>query len=127
MPLPWAGNEPPFGFSPAGAQHEPWLPQPKEWRDLTVAAEQASQDSMLCLYTEGLRIRRSLEAFRTGDLTWQEAPDGVLSFRRGTAVRCIANLSPAAVDLPPGAELLLASGPLAGGQLPTDTTAWLRG
>ena len=39
VPLPWSGTEPPFGFSPAGAAAEPWLPQPKEWRDLTVAAE----------------------------------------------------------------------------------------
>ncbi|HEY6786119.1 MAG TPA: glycoside hydrolase family 13 protein, partial [Trebonia sp.] len=54
VPLPWSGTEPPFGFSPAGAAHEPWLPQPKEWRDITVAAEQASPDSMLCLYTEAL-------------------------------------------------------------------------
>ena len=132
VPLPWAGNEPPFGFSPADAQHEPWLPQPKEWRDLTVAAERASEDSILCLYTAALHIRRSLETFRTDELTWQEAPAGVLSFGRGTgadgtAVRCIANLSPAAIDLPPGAELLLASGPLTDGQLPPDTTAWLRG
>jgi alpha-glucosidase len=130
VPLPWSGTEPPFGFSPAGAAHEPWLPQPKEWRDITAAAEQASQDSMLCLYTEALRIRRSLEAFRTGELTWREAPDGVLSFHRGTGVgdtgvHCIANLSSAPVDLPPGATVLLASGPLADGQLPPDTTAWL--
>jgi alpha-glucosidase len=130
VPLPWSGNEPPFGFSPAGAAHEPWLPQPKEWRDLTVANEQASQDSVLCLYTEALRLRRSLEAFRTGGLSWREAPDGVLSFARvtaveGTGVRCIANLSPVPVDLPPGATVLLASGPLADGQLPPDTTAWL--
>ena len=42
VPLPWSGQEPPFGFSPAGAASEPWLPQPKEWRDLTVEAETAS-------------------------------------------------------------------------------------
>ncbi|MCW2930355.1 MAG: alpha amylase catalytic region, partial [Actinomycetia bacterium] len=130
VPLPWSGTEPPFGFSPAGATHEPWLPQPKEWRDITVAAEQASQDSMLCLYTEALRLRRSLAAFRTGELSWREAPDGVLSFTRvtgveGTGVRCIANLSPVPVELPPGATVLLASGPLADGQLPPDTTAWV--
>ena len=28
VPLPWAGTSPPFGFSPAGATGEPWLPQP---------------------------------------------------------------------------------------------------
>jgi len=30
VPLPWSGNEPPFGFSPAGTCEVPWLPQPKE-------------------------------------------------------------------------------------------------
>jgi len=29
VPLPWAGAEPPFGFSPAGAGAEPWLPSPR--------------------------------------------------------------------------------------------------
>jgi alpha-glucosidase len=125
VPLPWSGNEPPFGFSPDAALHEPWLPQPKEWRELTVAAEGATGDSMLCLYTEALRIRRSLAAFRTGELTWRAAPDGVLSFDRGLAFQCIVNLSPVPVGLPPGVEVLLASAPLVEGQLPSDTTAWL--
>ena len=48
VPLPWSGTEPPFGFTPPGASAAPWLRQPKEWRDLTVAAESASADSMLC-------------------------------------------------------------------------------
>jgi alpha-glucosidase len=131
VPLPWSGTEPPFGFSPADARHEPWLPQPKEWRDLTVAAEQANEGSMLRLYTEALRIRRSLPAFGTDELTWRDAPDGVLAFDRGALVDasavvcCFANLSPTPVDLPPGATVLLASAPPANGQLPPDTTAWL--
>jgi hypothetical protein len=41
-------------------------------------------------------------------------------------VRCIANLSGAPVTLPPAATVLLASGPLDGGVLPPDTTAWVR-
>jgi len=28
VPLPWSGAASPFGFSPAGAGEEPWLPQP---------------------------------------------------------------------------------------------------
>ena len=131
VPLPWSGTEPPFGFSPTGASREPWLPQPKEWRDLTVTAEQASEGSMLRLYQAALRLRRSRAAFRDGELSWQEAPAGVLSFTRGDgtgesgAVRCVANLSDAAVGLPADATVLLASGPLADGLLPPDTAAWL--
>jgi alpha-glucosidase len=138
VPLPWSGTEPPFGFSPAGAAREPWLPQPKEWRDLTVLAETANPDSMLCLYREALRVRRSSPAFGGDSLTWQASADGVLAFDRGVvgpgadsgsgagAVRCVANLSAAAVALPADASVLVASGPLEGGLLPPDTSVWLR-
>jgi alpha-glucosidase len=42
-----------------------------------------------------------------------------------SGVACVANLSAGPVELP-GGEVLLASGPLAGGLLPPDTSAWLR-
>jgi alpha-glucosidase len=133
VPLPWSGTEPPFGFSPPGAVREPWLPQPKEWRDLTVEAESASDDSMLRLYRDALRIRRVSAALGDGPMTWLPAADGVLAFDRvPTApgapggVRGVANLSAGPVELPPHDAVLLTSGPLTdGGQLPPDTTAWL--
>ena len=131
VPLPWSGTEPPFGFSPAGAAADPWLPQPKEWRDLTVSAEAGNTDSVLALYREALRIRRSSPELGDGPMTWQPAADSVLAFDRdpageATGFRCIANLSPEPVVLPANAEILLASGPLDTGLLPPDTTAWLR-
>jgi alpha-glucosidase len=127
VPLPWAGTESPFGFSPAGATSEPWLPQPKQWRDLTVEAESASGGSMLRLYTDALRLRRAEPALGDGPMTWLPSADGVLAFDRGAGVSCVANLSGGPVALPPHAEVLLASGPIDGGQLPPDTTVWLRG
>ena len=134
VPLPWSGTEPPFGFSPTGAAHEPWLPQPKEWRDLTVEAETANAGSMLRLYQDALRIRRSAPALGDGPMSWLPAAPTVLAFDRmpatavaGTsAVRCVANLSPTPITLPPHATMLLTSGPLTDGLLPPDTTAWLR-
>jgi alpha-glucosidase len=136
VPLPWSGTEPPFGFSPAGSPGEPWLPQPKEWRDYTVAVQSGTGDSMLALYREGLRTRSHEGAFRMGSaLDWVKAEGGVIAFDRGAdqagadhgrPVRCVANLSGQSVGLPPHAEILLASGPLADGKLPPDTTAWLR-
>ena len=130
VPLPWSGTEPSFGFSPAGSSADPWLPQPKEWRDLTVAAESAHSGTMLRLYREALRIRRAEPAFADSPLTWRSSTEGVLAFDRageaGVTVRCMANLSEAAVELPPGAEVLLASGAVDGGLLPCDTTVWLR-
>jgi alpha-glucosidase len=137
VPLPWAGTEPPFGFSPLGAAAAPWLPQPKEWRDLTVAAETANPESMLQLYREALRIRGSSSALGGAAMSWQPSPDGVLAFDRDdvpdadageprVSVRCVANLSASPVALPPDASVLLVSGPLDDGLLPPDTTAWLR-
>jgi alpha-glucosidase len=125
VPLPWSGTEPPFGFSPGGATGKPWLPQPKGWRELTVAGETEDDESMLRLYQQALRIRRSDPAFGGTPLTWRDAPDEVLAFDRD-GVRCVANLSAGQVALPPHAPLLLASGPLDGGLLPPDTTVWLR-
>ena len=126
VPLPWAGLEPPFGFSPPAPAASPWLPQPKEWRDLTVEAETGDPDSMLELYRTALRIRSAEPGLGDGPMTWRAAPDGVLAFDRGPDLRCVANLSAGPVDLPGHAAVLLASGPLADGQLPADTAVWLR-
>jgi alpha-glucosidase len=133
VPLPWAGAEPPFGFcmagfSGAGAGAEPWLPQPKEWRDLTVEAETGKPGSMLELYRAALALRRAEPGLRDGlgeSMTWLPAGDGVLAFDRGS-VRCVVNISPAATRLPGHAGLLLASGPLDGELLPPDSAVWLR-
>ena len=48
VPLPWSGDEPPFGFSTAA----PWLPQPAEWKDRTVQAQTGDPSAML-EYTRG--------------------------------------------------------------------------
>ncbi len=37
VPIPWSGEEPPFGFGPGSGQ--PWLPQPAGWAKLSVAAQ----------------------------------------------------------------------------------------
>jgi alpha-glucosidase len=126
VPLPWAGLEPPFGFSPTAGAAEPWLPQPKEWRELTVEAETGTAGSMLELYRTALAIRRSQPALGDGPMTWLASPPGVLAFDRGTSVRCVVNLSDKPARLPEHAGLLLASGPLDGELLPTDCAVWLR-
>jgi alpha-glucosidase len=126
VPLPWTGAEPPFGFSPPGIAAQPWLPQPKEWRDLTVQAQAGDAASMLELYRSALRIRRAEPALGDGQMTWVPSARRVLAFGRGDGVLCVANLSAAPVELPGHVAVLLASGPLAGGLLPADTAVWLR-
>jgi len=83
VPLPWAGAEPPFGFSPAAASAKPWLPQPRHWAKLTVEAEQGDPGSMLSLYRHMLRIRRSEPDLACGDLRWLPSGAEVLAFARG--------------------------------------------
>ena len=121
VPMPWSGNEPPFGFSPPGVQ--PWLPQPAAWSALTAAAEQDDPSSMLSLYREALRLRRATSGLHTTGLEWREAPAGVLEFDRGSLLRCVVNLSGDVVPLT--GRVLLSSMPLDGMALPADTAAWL--
>ncbi len=126
VPLPWAGDAPPFGFSPDGATTVPWLPQPADWKDRTARAQADDPHSMLELYRAAIALRRTEAALGDGMLTWLPAPEGVLAFRRDPGFTCVVNLSGAAVPLPPHAGQLLASGPLDGDRLPPDTAVWLR-
>ncbi|GAA5182801.1 glycoside hydrolase family 13 protein [Rugosimonospora acidiphila] len=126
VPVPWSGDAPPFGFSPAGADASPWLPQPAAWARYTAQAQEPDPDSMLSLYRAALHRRRDEADLGDGPMAWLPAPDSVLAFARGDDFACVVNLSGAAVELPPHREVLLASGPLDGGLLPPDTAAWLR-
>jgi alpha-glucosidase len=125
VPLPWSGEESPFGFSATGSS-APWLPQPADWKDRTVQAQTGDPHSMLELYREALRIRRDATALGDGAMRWLPSADGVLAFARDPRFVCVANLSTVTVDLPDHEEVWLSSGPLDGDRLPADTTAWLR-
>ncbi len=125
VPLPWHGDEPPYGFSPDGATAQPWLPQPAGWADLTVEAQTADPGSTLNLHRRALRLRRELPAFRTDDFAWRESPTEVLDFQRGPHLRCVVNLSGEPITLDPDWDVLLSSVPLDGPLLAHDTAAWL--
>jgi alpha-glucosidase len=127
VPLPWSGQAPPFGFSPATAQSKPWLPQPPDWAALTVEAQQRDPGSTLSLYRDALRLRREHAALGDGALTWTTPagdPD-VLDFVREPDFRCITNLSSRPVPLQSGYAVLLASEPLGDNALPPETSVWL--
>ncbi|WP_188079015.1 glycoside hydrolase family 13 protein [Actinotalea subterranea] len=126
VPLPWSGDAPPYGFSPTA--REPWLPQPRDWADLTAEHQAQDPGSMLSLYRTLLALRRDDPDLRTGALRWLDADahDGVLAFMRGDGLACVVNLSPAPVPLPAHDAVLVASGELVDGLLPTDTAVWLR-
>jgi alpha-glucosidase len=127
VPIPWSGTAPPFGFSPAGANAPPWLPQPASWRELTVEAQTGEDRSTLELYRRALALRRQHPALGDGQLRWLPAPAGALAFARDPGFGCIVNFSADdAVPIPPDATVLLASGPLSDDRrVPHDTAAWL--
>jgi alpha-glucosidase len=129
VPLPWSGEQPPFGFGPAVGE-QPWLPQPAAWDRLTAERQMSDPDSMLTLYRAALRLRKTLEP--DTPLEWigdADAAGDVLAFRRGPGFACVINLGTDPVDAPsdldPGAEAILASAPLAAdGRIPGSTAVW---
>jgi alpha-glucosidase len=131
VPLPWSGDEPPFGFSPPGAAAAPWLPQPDIWKDRTVQAQLGDPTSMLELYRAALRTRRAEAALGDGPMRWLPSAPGVLAFARerdgAEPLVCVVNLGADDVALPEHRGVVLASRPLAVDVLPADTAAWLRG
>ncbi len=127
VPIPWEPMGPSLGFGASGA----WLPQPAHFAQLAAASQDDDPDSTLWLYRHALAIRRqrrassSVEAGPSDEqVAWIDIGADVVAFERADGLRCIVNMGDVAVDLPDG-DVLLASGPLAGDQLPPDTAAWL--
>jgi alpha-glucosidase len=130
VPMPWSGDEPPFGFGPEGSSAA-WLPAPAEWRGLTVEAESSDPASMLELYRSALAVRRSSDALGDGGaVVWLDVPPGILAFRREPGFVCTVNTTSEPVSLPAPGALLLGSAPLDVGAetvtLPADSAAWWR-
>jgi alpha-glucosidase len=123
VPIPWSGQAPPFGFTDNGAT--PWLPQPQDWKDLTVETERLNPASMLALYHSALAIRRREPSLQSRAFAWEDAPDGVLCYSRGDNVVVLVNLSGEPVALPEHDKVLIASGQL-WGRVPPVTAVWLR-
>ncbi len=120
VPMPWGGTRAPYEFGPGDGQ--PWIPQPDDWADLTVAAQTGDGASMLEFYRQVLATRRAMVA-GTDETTTATAIGDVLIVRRGL-LTAVLNAGKELVALPTG-ELVLTSGPLDGGLLPPDTAAWL--
>ena len=119
VPLPWSADGPSYGFG----ERVGHLPQPEWFAAYAVDVQEADPSSTLNLYRRALALRSEL--FAGDDLRWVESGSSVLHFARPGGVRCITNFRAAPVDLPSG-EILLSSGQLDQGRLPSDTTVWLR-
>lgn len=121
VPIPWEASAPAFGFNSTG---ESWLPQPAVFAEYARDAQAGVPESTLELYRTALRVRAELD-LGSGALEWVSGfGDDVVALRNGV-ITVIANIGKDDVELPAG-EIVLASAPLTGRKLPTDTTVWLR-
>ena len=128
VPLPWAKDEPGFGFSATGRA---WLPQPAAWSAYALDAQTGVAGSTYETYRTALALRTEL-GLGSGSLAWVRALPGidatcVLAFVN-SGVLVLANLGRHAVAMPDGAHVLHASGPLDVSRgvtfVPCDTTVW---
>jgi len=119
VPLPWSADGPSYGFG----ERVGHLPQPEWFVAYAVGVQEADPGSTLNLYRRALALRSEL--FAGDDLRWVESESSVLHFARPGGVRCITNFGTEPIALP-ASEILLSSGQLDHGRLPSDTTVWLR-
>jgi len=122
VPIPWTADAPSQGFGTGGAS---WLPQPSTWASYARDGQDGIPGSTLELYRAALAARRE-HGLGSAALAWlpSDGDEAVLTFRVGD-VTVVANTGAREAVLPAG-EVLAASGPVAPGRLPGDTTVWLR-
>jgi alpha-glucosidase len=121
VPMPWAGDAPPFGFS---TNPDTWLPLPPEWAELTVEKQRRDPGSTLTFYTQAIQLRRSRREFTGTSIEWLDSPADSVVFRNSGGVVCVLNAGTRPIPLP-GGEVLLCSAGLVDGDLPPDAAAWL--
>ncbi len=132
VPLPWRAADPGYGFSSGdaseGGPSAPWLPQPQSFATYAADSEIGVAGSTLELYRTALEIRAT-HALGEGTHAWapQHHPGaGVVAFSNGP-ITVIANAGNVPLDLPPAAEIVLASGAetVSGGKLAPNSAVWI--
>ena len=126
IPLPWTHlpNDN-FGFSKSSTA-DSHLPQPTWWGDHSVEKQEQEVDSTLNMYKSALALRREMQKEET--LAWVSVGqmDTVLAFDRPGGWRVVLNTGDEGVDLPEGADILVASARIDGRTLPGETAVWLQ-
>ena len=120
VPMPWAGDEPPFDFS---SNPDTWLPMPPEWAAVTVAKQGDDPDSTLAFFRQAIELRYGRDDFSELSLEYLDIAPDVVAFRCGDGMVCVLNAGSEPLPLPDG-ELIVASA-LDDGKLPPDAAAWL--
>ncbi len=128
VPMPWTSNSAgAFGFSTNASlkPEQAWLPQSSWWGQYAVDTQDGVEGSTLSMYRKALAIRKGEEGLGDGPMEWIEAGADVVAFKRPGNFACYINFG-AAIELPSNSQILVASGPITGHTLPTDTAVWLR-
>ncbi|WP_309711958.1 alpha-amylase family glycosyl hydrolase [Pseudolysinimonas sp.] len=120
VPIPWEADAPAAGFSPTGSS---WLPQPAGWGSHARDTQRGIPDSTLEFYRTALAARRE-HGLGAGEIEWLDAGPDVIALRNG-GLTIVSNTGTTPVPLPVG-DVVVASGPVSDGELPGDTTVWLR-
>ena len=77
------------------------------------------------MYRGALAVRKQEPDLGDGPMEWIEAGKDVLAFERPGDFACYINFG-APIQLPSNSQILVASGPVTGHTLPTDTAVWVR-
>jgi alpha-glucosidase len=130
VPLPWNGDNAPFGFTSA----TPWLPMQESWKELTVDKQSADPKSSLNLYKNALNLRAE-HLVNNGDIEWIESPmhgstnQSLLAYRRGD-ISVFMNLGDLAVEVEITGKVLIVSAGIPDGRdgkitIPPVSTLWV--
>jgi alpha-glucosidase len=130
VPLPWNGDNAPFGFTSA----TPWLPMQDSWKELTVDKQAADPKSSLNLYKNALNLRAE-HLVNNGDIEWIESPahgstnQSLLAYRRGD-ISVFMNLGDLAVEVEITGKVLIVSAGIPDGRdgkisIPPVSTLWV--
>ncbi|ALV46616.1 alpha-amylase [Arthrobacter alpinus] len=132
VPLPWKASEPGYGFSsgtPKEGRHAaPWLPQPPSFAHYAADTEAGVAGSTVELYRSALEVRAA-HALGEGTHAWAPQHDpgaGVVAFSNGP-ITVLVNTGSVPLDLPPAAEVVLAStlDSVSQGKLAPNSAVWI--
>jgi alpha-glucosidase len=128
VPIPWKTSpHGAFGFSSRDSltPDEAWLPASSWWGQYSAESQENDPNSTLNIYRRALAIRKNEAGLGDGPMEWINTRKDVVAFSRPGNFACYINFG-ADYQLPAGSEVLVASGPLKDGLLPTDTAVWVR-
>ena len=130
VPLPWESTKKNFGFT----EGTPWLPMHESLKNFSMDIEESDQGSFLNLYRTSLALRKR-HAGLGGEapVQWQDAPEGVLYFKRDAGFALLANTTDSAIEFNIHSAAMILHQSQTGAtisgtviSIPANTTLWLQ-